>query len=231
MINGLSFEEFETKLREGAFKDSGWSFNDNELMKKFVANRKQTIELTDLECDIAKSSAQRMAEGRRKQYGNFAVGNFVTGIKGEMAVAKCLHKIKKFKDLNSAVSFSRKDFGDGGVDIHWGRWRIDVKTTGTEYGPLIVDSSKPQIHQANLFILAHLRYDGMEKKEGTNTWKATKNKVDIYGFLTPQEVYEVNEKNLLVRAQYYDHQQLPTKYSVDCWEMRPIRDLGPTTTA
>ena len=227
----MTYEEFETELRQGAFEGQGWSFPDKETMKGFVDHRTKTIELTELECDIAKSAARRMVEGRRKQYGDFAIGNFVTGIKGEMAVAKQLHKVKKFKDLTNAVNFSRKEFGDGGVDIHWGRWRIDVKTTGIKYGPLVVDSSRPQFHQANLFIIAHLRYDGMEKAEGTRTLKAKKNKVDIYGFMTPEEVFEVNDTNHLVRAQYYDDPQLPTKYSIDCWELRPIRDLMPTTTA
>jgi len=228
----MNFEKLESELRGGLFEGrGGWEFKDVEMMKEFVDYRKETVELTDLECDIAKSSAQRMAEGRSRQYGNFAVGNFVTGIKGEMAVAKYLHKIKKFPDLSRAVSFSRKEYGDGGVDIHWGRWRVDVKTTGTKYGPLVVDSSKPQFHLANIFIMAHLRTERMEKVEGTTTYRAKKNKVDIYGFLTTEEVFEVTKENKLVRARYFDHPQLPTKYSVNCWELRPIRDLMPTTTA
>ena len=56
----MTYEEFETKLREGIFKGQGWSFPDKEMMQGFVDNRKKTIELTDLECDIAKSAAQRM---------------------------------------------------------------------------------------------------------------------------------------------------------------------------
>jgi len=233
----MNFEEIETKLRTGElpprweFKHPETSESDPETMKAFIDHRAVTVELTDLECDIALSSAKRKVEGRHKQYGDFALGNFVTGNKGEMAVAKFLHKIKKFKDLNRAVDFSRRDWGDGGVDIHWGRWRIDVKTTGIKYGPLVVDSSKPQFHKANLFILAHLRYDGMKKVEGTRTLKALNNRVDIYGFLTTEEVYESDENDMLVRASYYGRDRPPEKYSINCGELRPIRDLQATTTA
>ena len=145
----MEHEELETLLRTGSFPHKRWQFTNKEQMKLFVGNRKATIELTDLECDIAKSSARRKAEGRGKYYGDFAVGNFTTGTKGEMAVAKYLHSIKPFKDLSRAVDLSRKEYGDGGVDIHWGRWRIDVKTTGTKYGALVCNSSEPRFGQAN----------------------------------------------------------------------------------
>jgi len=226
----MTHEELETRLRTGEMPPR-YSFVDVEKMKSFVDHRKETVELTDLECEIAKSSAKRKADGRRKHYGDFAVSNFLTGNKGEMAVAKYLHSIHLFKDLSRAVDLSRRDWGDRGVDIRWGRWRIDVKTTGTHYGELVADTNKPDYSGANLFILAHLRSDGMQKIEGTNTWKMKDNIVDIYGFLTTGEFYETDENNKLIRAEYYDHPQLPTKYKVQCWRLRPIRDLRPTTTA
>lgn len=226
----MNYEEFEAQLRSGEMPDQ-WAFKDKKGLEQFMEHRSQTIELTDLDCEIAKSSARRKAEGRGKQYGDFAIGNFVTGNKGEMAVAKYLHSIKPFKDLSRAVDLDRRDYGDGGVDIHWGRWRIDVKTTGIKHGPLVCDASEPQFHQANLFILAHLKFDGIEKVEGTNTFKAKKNHVDIYGFLTAAEYYELDDQRRYVRAHYYDDPQLPTKLKVECWLLRNIRDLMPTTTA
>jgi hypothetical protein len=224
----MTWEDIETRIRKGDVPEH-WCFKEIKDTHNFIDHRTKTVELTDLECDIAKSAAIRMTEDKGRYYGDFAVGNFVTGIKGEMAVAKYLHGIKPFKDLSRAVNFSRKDYGDGGIDIHWGRWRIQVKTTGTRYGELILDTHRPS-YGPNLYILAHLKFDGMNRKKG-NTLYAHKNRVDIYGFLTPEEYFGTDENNKLLLAEYYDDPQLPTKYKVRCWYMRPIRDLQPTTTA
>jgi len=62
----MNYEEFEAQLRGGEMPDQ-WAFKDKKGLEQFMEHRSQTIELTDLECDIAKSSARRKAEGRRKQ--------------------------------------------------------------------------------------------------------------------------------------------------------------------
>lgn len=219
---------------EEAWEIGDWIFEDdedNEKMKEFVDGRSVISELTEEECKECKDSARQKAKMKGSYYGNFAQSNFTTGTKGELGVLNYLHKVKPFShyDYHKNQILSVKPYGDGGVDIEWGGRRIDVKTTGHAYGPLIADCFR---QKADLYILAHLKFDGFNRQRG-RTMYSDPDRVFIYGFLLADEFYESYEKDgksYLKRASHYYRRGSkklgpPNDYQASCWVLRPMDQI------
>lgn len=219
---------------EEAWEIGNWIFeddDDNEKMKAFVDDRTVIIKLTEDECKECRESARQKAKEKGGYYGDFAQSNFNTGNKGELAVLNYLYKVKPFShyDYHKNQILKVRPYGDGGVDIELGKRRIDVKTTRTEYGPLIVPSHR---ERANLYIHAHLKYDGFNRQRG-RTHFSEQDRVFIYGFLTAKEFYESYEedgKSYLKRVSHHyprGSKKLgpPNNYQASCWVLRPMDQI------
>tara|TARA_R100001463_G_scaffold130188_1_gene189380 strand:+ start:496 stop:1182 length:687 start_codon:yes stop_codon:yes gene_type:complete len=219
---------------EELWEIGNWEFiddDDNKRMKEFVDGRSVESILTEDECNECKDSARAKARTKGSYYGDFAQSNFTTGTKGELGVLNYLHKVKASGDYNSQKQeiLRVKPYGDGGIDIKWGGRKIDVKTTGTEYGSLITDCFR---QKADLYILAHLKFEGFNRQKG-RTHYADPDKVIIYGFLLADEFYETYEKDgrsLLKRASHYFPRGSkcigpPNDYQANCWLLRPMDEI------